>query len=289
MMDFTKRSPERLFEGILLLSDLDGTLLNRKKQIVERNLEAIRRFQEKGGLFSIATGRCSCSAQTIASVTGVNCPGVTLNGAVVYDFNQGRPARQSYLPEWYREIAWDVHEHFPSIGVQTYVGSDVQVVQSNDVMVRLHEIERTESCCEDVPFDRLPAQVNKVLFGGAHEELHKVRRFLEGRLDGMYGMFTEETYYELLPARANKGMGLKMVAEVCGIAPSCVAAVGDYYNDVDMLKAAAYPMAAGNAPEDVKILARFIAGDCEDGVVADAIEHLEQRLTERGRLQGCKK
>lgn len=283
-MDMDKRNAERLFEGVLLLTDLDGTLLDRQKHIPPRSKEAIRRFKEKGGLFSIASGRCPHSVMIVAREVEPNCPGVTMNGAVVYDFTADRLAGQTCLPEWYQRVLREVHAQFPAVGIQAYVGSDIYVVQSNEVVERLFAIEHTEQCRRETTFDTLPIRANKVLIGAPHEELQKVRRFLEGRLEGMYGMFTEEQYYELLPAHTNKGAGVRQVAEICGIDPSCVAVVGDYYNDVEMLKSAAYPMVAGNAPDDVKMLARFIAGDCDDGVVADVIEHLEQRLTDRGRL-----
>ncbi len=283
-MDSAAHREGRLFDGILLLSDLDGTLLDSRKNIPARSREAIRRFKEQGGLFSIATGRCPCSAEIVARQAEVNCPGVTLNGAVVYDFRAGRPAGQTCLPEWYQAVLRDVHAAFPAVGLQVYVGSDIYIVHSNDVVERLFHIEHTEKCRKEASFGGLPPRVNKALIGGRHEELQRVRRFLEGRLEGMYGMFTEEQYYELLPAHTNKGTGVRQVAEVCGVSPSCIAVVGDYYNDVEMLKSAAYPMVAGNAPDDVKIFARFIAGDCDGGVVADVIEHMERRLRERGRL-----
>ena len=283
-MDSIAFDKNRPFEGILLLSDLDGTLLDRKKEIPARNLRAIRRFQEMGGLFSIATGRCPRSAELVARSAGVNCPAVTLNGVVVYDFAADRPASQSCLPERYREILRDVHAHFPSAGLQVYVGSDIYIVHSNEIVERLFHIEHIEKCRQEASFDAIPPQVNKVLIGEENRELQMIRRYLEGRLDGMYGMFTEEQYYELLPARANKGQGVRRVAELCGINPACVAVVGDYYNDIDMLQTAAYPMVAGNAPDDVKIFARYIAGDCDGGVVADAIEHMERRLLQRGKL-----
>ncbi len=283
-MDSLKRSPDRLFDGILLLSDLDGTLLNRKKTIPERNLEAIRRFTARGGRFTIATGRCPRSAERIAEAAGVNSPVVTLNGAVVYDFQADRAASQVVLPSSYPEIVRRVHAAFPHIGVQVYIGSWIYVANTDPIVERLFRLEHTERYRRAVSMDALPAEANKVLFGGQNEELQKVRAFLEGALHGMYGMFTEDVYYELLPNHTNKGTGVRSVVEVCGVDPANVAAVGDYYNDVDILKTVAYPIVAGNAPDDVKMFARFITGDCDDGVVADAIEHLEQRLTAYGRL-----
>ena len=47
----------KTFEGIMLISDMDGTLLNKDGQISEKNIEAIQEFISLGGKFTVATGR----------------------------------------------------------------------------------------------------------------------------------------------------------------------------------------------------------------------------------------
>ena len=56
----------------LLISDIDGTLVNTNKEVPQRNIDAIRRYQELGGRFTIATGRSPLSAVRIARKVGVN-------------------------------------------------------------------------------------------------------------------------------------------------------------------------------------------------------------------------
>ncbi len=82
----------------LLISDIDGTLVNTKKEIPPRNIEAIARFRALGGRFTIATGRSPISAARIARKVGVNCPLVTNNGAILYDMETGQVVRQRFLP-----------------------------------------------------------------------------------------------------------------------------------------------------------------------------------------------
>ena len=48
---------EKIFEGYLLVSDMDGTLLNSEKKISKENLNAIDYFVKEGGTFTVATGR----------------------------------------------------------------------------------------------------------------------------------------------------------------------------------------------------------------------------------------
>jgi len=48
---------EKKFEGLMLVSDLDGTLLNSKLEVSEENIKAVSYFVDNGGIFTIATGR----------------------------------------------------------------------------------------------------------------------------------------------------------------------------------------------------------------------------------------
>lgn len=275
-----------LFSGVLLLTDLDNTLLDRCKQIPARNRAAVRRFQEQGGLFSIATGRGPQAAAPAALAMQVNCPGVTFNGGLLYDFDRDEaawPEAQTFLPASYRALARQVHERFPQVGLQAYVGKQSPTVVYDDVVRELVAIEHQQ----DIPIsiDALPERAHKVLFGGPPALLREVEAFC-ATLDmtGMYGLYTAPVYYEWMPVGVSKGSGVLAVAAREGIAVDQVVVTGDYYNDVDMLKVAGYPIVAGNAPADVQTLARFVAGDCDDGVVADAIDHIEGLLRQYGRI-----
>ena len=66
--------------GILLVSDLDGTLIGENFVVPQRNLDAIARFQQEGGSFAIATGRSILSGGHYAELT--------------------HPKGPLYLPKW---------------------------------------------------------------------------------------------------------------------------------------------------------------------------------------------
>ncbi|MDD3693446.1 MAG: HAD family hydrolase [Oscillospiraceae bacterium] len=270
-----------LFEGILLLSDLDGTLLDSKKDIPHRNLEAIKYFKDKGGLFTISTGRCPSSAKNIALKAGVNCSAVTLNGALVYDYEKDEAVIRHTLPDGYKHLIKKIYDAFPQIGIQVYIESNIFVLRSNDVIDKFFIIEKQPYI--NINFENLPNNSNKILIGGSHEMLLKVREYVE-HLDmaGMYGMFTDPTYYEILPANVNKGNSALKVAEVYKVKPNNTVAIGDYFNDIDLLKSVGYPITTDNAPKEIKTYANFIAGHCDNGAVADAIEHIERLVRRKG-------
>ena len=72
------------FEGVLLASDMDGTLLNSSRLIGRENREALRWFTDCGGRFCVATGRAVEVTRMYFNDIPVNAPYICLNGALVY-------------------------------------------------------------------------------------------------------------------------------------------------------------------------------------------------------------
>ena len=87
-----------IFRDILLVSDLDGTLIGDAFQVPERNQIALRRFQQEGGRFAIATGRALDSAARYAHLTSPNAPCIVLNGTMIYDFDHSKILWEHPLP-----------------------------------------------------------------------------------------------------------------------------------------------------------------------------------------------
>ena len=87
-------------KDILLITDMDGTLLGRDFKIPQRNIEAVHRFMDQGGNFAIATGRSKMSGAQYFRQTNPNAPCVLLNGAVLYDFRKKETFDEALLTQW---------------------------------------------------------------------------------------------------------------------------------------------------------------------------------------------
>lgn len=267
-----------IFAGCLLLSDIDGTLVF-KGDIPERNLRAIEYFIENGGQFSIATGRSVEATRPYMIQSGANAPAVVFNGAVVYDYAAEAPVLSRRLPESAKPILTDIVEKFPKIGAQIH---DVR---------HLYLINQTDATDAHMSYEHLTADDisreeayerpwTKLLFACLqNDEMAKLHQYAETlTLEGCYFLKTADIYFELTCDGVNKGEGLKFLADHHGIAPDKVFAIGDYFNDLEMLQVAGVSSAIENSPEGVKEAADFVAGPCKDGAVADFIEYLEKRL-----------
>ena len=80
-----------------------------------------------------------------------------------------------------------------------------------------------------------------------------------------------------MSSTANKGTAVRKLAELLGVPMENTGAIGDYYNDLDMLKSVKHPACAGQAPEEIKEICEFIACHCNDGAVADFILYIENK------------
>ncbi len=266
------------FKNTLVISDLDGTLIDRNFTVSERNREAIERFKRGGGHFAVATGRSlQAGAQYFAAVAPNN-PSVILNGTVIYDFSSqkilwSKPMERESAVECVRLI----RERFPDTGIEVYDTTELRVVHSNEYIVKHLTREGIEinddditvfgghPLCKALIADEADVIRDIIAFMGTFE--HKDVRFVPSNLN----------YLEMLPACANKGCALKELISICGFSIDQVYAIGDYYNDVELLAAAGFAVMPENAPDDLKQHADLVVCSCDDGAVADLIEYIEQK------------
>lgn len=264
-----------LFDGCLLVSDIDGTLLH-DGFIPQNNIEAIEWFKSEGGIFTIATGRAVVAAKSSYELSHANAPLIALNGAVIYDFMQKKFLYNSALDKRCTNVVFDILQKFPTVGAEFFNGLDIYLIRGN-------EGTKQHSEYEHFTFKELPEDINsipweKVLF--AFEDFETVSKLEQyvNTLDLDYCKFVNtcvsETarYFELLPANINKGTAIKEMKKLCNARFSF--GIGDFYNDKELISEADYGAAVSAAPEEIKKIANYVTCSCEDGAVADFINQI---------------
>jgi HAD superfamily hydrolase (TIGR01484 family) len=118
----------------------------------------------------------------------------------------------------------------------------------------------------------------KALFTCNHPRLREVEQFVKSlSYEGFYFVFSGERYFEILPTNVTKGTSLKRLADFLKIKHNNTVAIGDFYNDLNLIQLAGIGAAVKEAPDDVKAVADIVVGSCEGGAVADLIEYLEDK------------
>ena len=129
-----------MFEDIskvILLSDLDGTLLSTDKKITDIDRRAIERFTSMGGRFTVATGRTVQSFEQFLSILPLGYPIIMYNGAAIHDYKSGKTLYTHPLPVEARSYVEELLELMPEAGGEV-LKTDGTYVFSNTDYQQLH-------------------------------------------------------------------------------------------------------------------------------------------------------
>lgn len=264
------------FEGLLICTDLDGTLLRSDKSISKENLEAIEHFKAEGGLFTFITGRMPCTSGDIYNVVHPNAPFGCINGGGIYDHRTSSYIWTLPISNEAIELAEYAAEMIPEIGYQANTFDRIYFCRENSAMEHFRKVTNTPNVfCRG---EDIKEPIAKIVFGDADTEninrLAEVLAFhpLAQKFDFIR---SEHHLYEILPKGSNKGTLLPRLAAHLGISMEKTVAIGDYNNDINMLKTAKIGVAVANAHPDVKEIADYITVSNEEHAIAKIIWDIE--------------
>lgn len=261
----------------LVVSDIDGTLNNKLRQLPKRNREAINRFVlECNGNFTLASGRNVQSMRKhYENLPIAGTPAVILNGAGVYDYNHEKMLHFDAINDHAMDLVFELYKRFPLLEIEILTDKMIYTLNSRifaKVMVRadkLHYINCKHP--EEIPRENW----GKVIFLGMPDLIKRLRKYVDTLTDTRANFMSSSiSSFEMLNEGVHKGTGVMKIAELYGIERSHTAAIGDYFNDYDMLKTVGLPACCGQAPKAMHEIAKFHACHCNKGAVADLLEYI---------------
>lgn len=263
----------------LIVSDIDGTLLTNGKPVSRANIDAIAACRARGVEFVVASGRWYPSALNVARQLGIQdgymiiCNGgavVKCDGSVLME--RGLSAQQAktvhqilqkekvMMTSYVRGGIYRMRSrylsifHLPELG-GFFCGEKYDVLDE-DADAFLASLERApykmEAYCDDCAL------------------LAKIRAELEAT--GLQVNSSFPFNLEIMPSGSGKGAAVRWLTAHLGLECEQVMGFGDYTNDLPMLKNVGWPVAVGNALDEVKRACRIIAPDCADDGVAKTIQ-----------------
>ena len=272
------------FEDILILSDLDGTFLSKNTGEVSRNIDKIKYFTENGGHFSFATGRVAPHVLFAApnSPNYVNCPIVSANGMVIYDIVSGKALIENFTDsDMIAKMLSLINEKYPNVLFRAMNGKGVVTFQPENSFMK-REMERGDCPVSVITRENwINEKFYKVTLRDEHETLLEVSKVIEKSFPDEFNLcFSWPTIFEIMPKGMSKAVAalrLRDMLSVDGVKKKLYA-VGDYGNDIEMLKAADVAVCPSNAIDEVKAVCDLCLCDNDSGVIADLIEHIENNL-----------
>lgn len=270
----------------LICIDMDGTLLNNKHEVSERNKDAIRKATEKGVKIAITTGRLFTSAKYYADLIGVKAPIISCNGAFIREKDEERVIYESVLTDDQIDRIYDVIKKY-DIELAYFNTSDTVI--SEKIVPEQHgykvmnqmigESGEKVLFSEGIDFGESFKKYNKHILKAIcienNEEklgdLFKAKEELKNYEDfEVVSSFTNN--FEVMNRGTSKGNAVKVLADMLNINREEVMCLGDSENDLSMIEYAGLGVAMGNAEEFLKDKAGYVTDTNENDGVAKAIE-----------------
>lgn len=270
---------KKSFSNWLIASDIDGTLNNKMRKLPKRNEEAIRKFVDMGGRFTLASGRNPQSMEKhFRRLPIEGTPAICINGAGLYDFQKNEMVYFSAMSEEGMSLAIEAAKKFPTVDV-VVVAKDIIYITGigwfGKWFVAADNLKHKHiRNIDDVP----KKDWGKVIFSGIPFTISKIQKHFESMTDpDLTLMSSSVASFEILARDTHKGTALIKLAEILGIDKSHTGAIGDYFNDYDMLKSVGVPACCGQAPKELKEISEFVSCHCNNGAVAEFLEYIEEK------------
>ena len=265
------------FDGILICTDLDGTLLKNDKTISRENLDAIEYFKSEGGYFTFVTGRLPYYAGKVCDMIKPNVPFGCDNGGGVYDHVAGEYVYKCVMPDDVTELVRAVDEGAPSVGIQINTFYNAYFCKESSAMEHFRAVTGVPN--KVCSYTELDEPIAKFIFGSVNEEeILLTEKILKSHplADKFDFIRSEKTLFEILPKGIGKGMAIKKLVEHLGIDENKTVAIGDYNNDISMFYAAKAGIAVSNACPEALEAADFVTVSNEEHAVARVIYDIEE-------------
>src|SRR5215510_14288367 len=265
----------------LIAIDVDGTLLDTRGQIPQANIDAIHDAVSAGIQIALVTGRSYPFARPIAESLPASISLIVSNGAVERDMDGSHVARR-LLDRQIARAVLDSTRPFRQLAALVF-DRDAERQVMFETMDWEHPGRkaywaRNQSLiAQSVPLeDALVEDPIQVMFNGGVEAMRILVSALREEADGFTVSLTEYEHrdfslIDVTAPGATKGQALAWRAAQLGLARDEVMAVGDNFNDLEMLEFAGLPVVMANAVDGLKQRGWAVTGDNEHAGLAEAI------------------
>ena len=269
----------------LIALDIDGTLANSSGKITGRTKEVVHRVAETGATIVVATGRRFITAKP--RVLQLQFPDLLLaahNGAILKRLN-GELLHYQLLPcavakqvvqiskeLGLRPVAFEGTQDSANLFVEDY-GDQLDVWERGYLEENRAHLNWVDNLATDLPGD-----VIEVISVVPAEKAHEVAAIFQTRLNGQVKPILviinngRHAFLGLSHAKVGKDLPLRYLAEQMGITPSEILAIGDNYNDLDMLQFAGTGVVMENADDALKQEGFHVTSSNDADGVAVALE-----------------
>jgi hypothetical protein len=257
----------------LIVSDIDGTLLDNNGEIGESTTQMINALSNRGILFSFATQRVFPSIVPFAKKLNIKTPLICMNGALICDAD-GNTIYKAAINEKKVKLAVDLANKY-YVRAALCRTNEIIYTEENSVIRDFLARRGAEYKLVD-SYDNYLDDVLEIIISGDNKVLIKK---IQSKLNFPFSMHVDAKYYrsssmmhvahlEINRSHVNKKLGLKMLTKHLGIKKNEVVVMGDWYNDRHLFDFGGINIALENAVPELKHKANYIThlSNDDDGV-----------------------
>ncbi|MBW6524558.1 Cof-type HAD-IIB family hydrolase [Sphingomonas sp. RHCKR47] len=256
----------------LMVSDVDGTLVDKDKKLTDATIAAVKRLRDAGVAFTVISARPMSGIQPLLEPLGLDEDVGAFNGGIVFR-RDGTIVSHHTIDA---NVARGVIDMAAGEGVDTWVFADDQwfATDGDGPHTASERVSSNQEPAIRDDFADLLDHADKITFvSDDADRLHALYERAHAQYGEQATIAQSQTYYlDVTALAANKGDGVVALARSNGVDLADTAVIGDQHNDLPMLRRAGLPIAMGNAPDDVKAAARKVTRANDEDGVAHAIE-----------------
>lgn len=262
--------------------DMDGTLLNKNRQILPETIAAIQKLQQKGVEIILVTGRHHSMIYPYYNQLQLDSLAICCNGTYLYDFNHQKAIDGNPIP---KAAALALLDKVNEFGVETLVYTDTDFwykdwdsnLEGLSTWIKTLPPHLQPKMNRTDDFKKVIEQAHQVFkFAASSENIPALKTF-SNAVDEMKIFECEWSWINRADIALNgntKGRGLTLWAQQSGIDLTQIVAFGDNFNDLTMLKVAGLGVVMGNAEDDIKAKGDKVIGDHNSAAIAQCLTEL---------------
>lgn len=271
----------------LLAINIDGTLLQPKGKLHRATKEAINYVQEKGIYVTLVTSRNFLSAKKVANALKLDNILITHSGAFIAD-NIDEPIVEKRIPS---EISYEIirllegancqvrifHERFCLINKPKFLDNLLAKVVFNTNDPLFYPQQYVDSISETINQEPVDIPLIEVFFN-EENDLFDLREAIRRMYSEVNIIQLSPQKLHIVPLGGSKANGLLHLGKHLGISRKEMVAIGDAFDDIDMIELAGLGVAMGNSPVEVKKRANWITrSNLQQGVAFMIREHFRKQ------------
>lgn len=254
--------------------DVDGTLLNSEHQMLESTKIVLRKLEEKGIPYAIASARGPASILPLFEQFDFRAPMVAFNGALVYDIDENVIKSTGMDKEEAAEVIDFIEEHSPEVLLNYYSYFNWMVKDAEHPRIIAEEGIAGEKAISMTVAESKFDEFHQIYCLGSPEDIDDLEKSLVLKYPDLY--IAKSSPVDVLINRKgiSKARGMEILTENLGWDSSNAVAFGDGFNDKEMLEHAKYSFAMGNAPEELKQYAKAVTDTNDNDGIYKAMKSL---------------